>query len=329
VAKTGSSGDVDSNELLMTAAILYYKQDRSQEQIAQELGVSRATVSRFLARARESGIVRIEIAPRAVDHELAPTVAARLGLQRVHIAAGVADPADPGPVLSAPFRDALAATGLRAGDTLLVSWGRAVYSVARAGLLPIRGVVVTPALGGSDGDRPWFQPNEVARLWAAALDGVPRFLHAPAIVSPPLLRSLLGEPGIRSTLRLWATASAAVVGIGAWPKPDSSFAAAGFPTDDPALVDAAGDVAGRSFREDGTLVTYADQRRLLAVTHHRLRRIPHVIGLAAGPDKAKAVVGAARARVINTLVTDAATARAVVDRLDSAPTRPPHLAVAK
>jgi len=52
-------GPTDQDELVVTAAILYYQQDRSQEQIARELGVSRPTVSRLLARARERGAVLV------------------------------------------------------------------------------------------------------------------------------------------------------------------------------------------------------------------------------------------------------------------------------
>jgi len=310
-----NGGSSDQDELLVTAAILYYQQDRSQEQIARELRVSRPTVSRLLARAREVGIVQIAIVPPKADTTLAPALCDGLGLQSVHIAGGVADPADPGPVLSDQLDAALAEADLHAGDVFLVSWGRAVYSLARCERKPRPGVLVVPSLGGNHGDRPWFQPNEVAGLWASALQGIPRYLHAPAIVSPGLLRSLLAEPGIRSTLDLWDRAKVSLVGIGAWPKPDPSYAAAGFPTDDPALASAAGDVAGRSFTEDGEIVPFAGDAALLAIAPEQLRRVPHSIGVAADPAKAKAVVGAARAGLIDTLVTDTATARAVAERI--------------
>ena len=85
----------------------------------------------------------------------------------------------------------------------------------------------------------------------------------------------------------------ALVGVGAWPKPDPSYAAAGFPIDDPALADAAGDVAGWSFTFEGELVPHRDPRRLFGVRPEQLERIPHVIGFAASPSKARAAIGAA------------------------------------
>jgi DNA-binding transcriptional regulator LsrR (DeoR family) len=310
-------GPTDQDELVVTAAILYYQQDRSQEQIARELGVSRPTVSRLLARAREKGYVQIAIVPPSLDTALARTLREGLGLRSVHIASGVADGADPGPVLSHQVDLALVEADLQAGDVLLVSWGRAMHSLGRCPRPPRPGVVVAPALGGNDSDRPWFQPNEVARLWAQALQGVPRYLHAPALVSTTLLRSLQAESTIRAVLDLWDCAKVSVVGIGAWPKPDPSYTAAGFPVDDPAIRSAAGDEAGRSYNEDGRMVDFPSRGALLGISADQLRQVPRSIGVAADRSKAKAVVGAARAGLIDTLVTDLGTARAVAERMAS------------
>ena len=47
---------------------LYYRQARSQKEIAQALGVSAATVSRLLKRAYDDGLVRVELdLPRAEE----------------------------------------------------------------------------------------------------------------------------------------------------------------------------------------------------------------------------------------------------------------------
>jgi deoxyribonucleoside regulator len=43
------------------AARLYYQDDLNQRQVANELGVSRPTVSRLLTQARREGIVQISI----------------------------------------------------------------------------------------------------------------------------------------------------------------------------------------------------------------------------------------------------------------------------
>lgn len=307
----------DDAELLVTAATMYYEHHASQKQIGDSLGVSRPTVSRLLQRAREEGIVRIEIVPPNVDPALAGRLTEWLGLRGVYIAPGRADEAEPGPVLAEPLGRALDAADLASGDVVIASWGRAVHSLSRHISRSHPGVIVAPAMGGNSSDRPWFQPNEIVRTLAIGLGAQPRFFHAPALLSRALYDSLRADPEIRRIVELWDRAKVALLGVGAWPKPDSSYAAAGFPTDDPALENAAGDVAGWSFTIDGELVPHRDERRLLGASPEQLRHIPYSICLAGSPTKARAAIGAARAGLISVLVADASTARAMEAWLDS------------
>jgi DNA-binding transcriptional regulator LsrR (DeoR family) len=308
-------------DLLVAASVMYYEQHRSQQAIARRLGVSRSTVSRFLERARELGVVDIQVVPPDHDPSFSDRIAKQLGLRAVHIAQGRAQESEPGPILAEPLTVALEETGLAPGDVALVSWGRAVASTTRHIRRSDTGAVVAPAMGGYASDQLWFQPNEIVRLLAHALNGHPRFLNAPAVVSPGLASALQVDAQMHSVMELWDRAKVALVGVGAWPKPDPSYAAAGFPVDDPALVDAVGDVAGLPFTADGDLVPWPPNRQLLGVTPEQLRRIPYVIGLAGGVSKANAAVAAARAGLISVLVTDAPTARAIAAMADHAEAR--------
>ncbi len=314
MSRAQAADDVD---LLVTAAVMYYEHDASQKEIADHLGVSRPTVSRLLERARAQGIVRIEIVPPHVEPDLAPRLCERLGLRAVHIASGRANEAEPGPLLAEPLGAALDQADLSPGDVLIVSWGRGVYSASRHVRRSLAGVVIAPAMGGNASDQPWFQPNEIVRSLAERTGAQPRYLHAPALVPDTLYRSLLESGGLQEFLDTWDSARASIVGVGAWPKPDPSYAAAGFPVEDAALHEAVGDVAGRSFLIDGTLVPFDESRRLLGVTPEQLAHVPTAICLAGGVSKTKAAIGAARARLYNVLVTDAVTARAMDAYLDA------------
>ena len=64
--------------------------------------------------------------------------------------------------------------------------------------------------------------------------------------------------------------------------------------------------------------------QLTDTTPEQLERIPTAICLAGGVSKAKAAIGAARARLYNVLVTDAATARAMDSYLDTEARAPRH-----
>ena len=52
---------VDDVRLMIKVCDLYYNRQISQQKIAQELGLSRPTVSRLLSSAKEQGVVTITI----------------------------------------------------------------------------------------------------------------------------------------------------------------------------------------------------------------------------------------------------------------------------
>jgi DNA-binding transcriptional regulator LsrR (DeoR family) len=51
----------ERSEFLARIAYLYYKEDLTQQQIAQQTGLSRPKIARLLKEARRTGIVRIDI----------------------------------------------------------------------------------------------------------------------------------------------------------------------------------------------------------------------------------------------------------------------------
>ena len=70
-----------SRTLLHTVAKMHYVSDMPQVEIARRLDLSTATVSRLIKRAREEGIVRIEVRELAAEDERSRANSpARLGL---------------------------------------------------------------------------------------------------------------------------------------------------------------------------------------------------------------------------------------------------------
>lgn len=306
--------------LLYTAAKLYYDEDATQAEVATQLGTSRATVSRLLSEARRQGIVRIEVVPPSnySQEDLADSVAAALGLDRVYLSAPIppATPSKPtvdlmGRYLAPAVSKALSAVGLVPGDILLVSSGRTVYEVAQFDLDRIPGILVAPTVGGNDQPEEWYQTNEITRLIANKLGGRANYLFAPALPGADLHSIIHSDPAIQRVLELWPQARCILMGVGAPPLLRSDIPRF-VPTDSASLRDSVGDVCSRFYDRSGNTVEFPGSDRLIAVELSALQEIPVGIAVAVGSDKVTPIISGARAGFFNQLVTDPTTAQDIL-----------------
>ena len=306
--------------LLYSAARLYYEEEATQADVAQQLGTSRATVSRLLAEAKRQGIVRIEVVPptEARPGDLADRLARALNLTSVYLSphlpplnAGRTLVDVMGRALAPAVGRALAEAGLLPGDVLLVSSGRTVYEVAQFDLALLPGVVVAPTVGGNDQPEEWYQTNEITRLVANRIGGRANYLFAPALPGVELYQSLVKDPSIQRVLHLWPRARCALMGVGAPPLSRSDIPRF-VPTGSDSLRSAVGDVCSRFYDRAGAPVDFEDGERLIAVELEALRHIPVTIAVAVGRDKVESIVGGALGGYFNRLVTDPATATAIL-----------------
>ena len=296
--------------MLHTVAKLQYEGDLSQVQIAKQLGLSTATISRLLQRARAEGIVRIEVRDIFAPDALGAMLAERLGLRQVvavdaQVAAGVQ-------ALAGPLSRMVAAQGLGLGSVLMVGWGRTVSAIIDGGLPSLPGVAVVPSTGGMSQHAQHFQSNEFSRRAAEVTGGVPHFIHAPYLPAPEALDFFLAEPAVQAAVALWDRIDVAVVGVGlpyGLDRPTQGATDVG----DPDLAEAAGDVVRHYFDAQGQIVQWRGEGQMIAVSCAQLRRAGLVIGVAVGEAKVPSIIGAAKAGLISGLLTDTRTAEAVLD----------------
>jgi DNA-binding transcriptional regulator LsrR (DeoR family) len=132
-------------------------------------------------------------------------------------------------------------------------------------------------------------------------------------------RSLMAHAGLQAIAELWERLDVALFGIGgpAW--------TAGRVGDEIEAqlegAEAVGEVLVAPYDIDGRFVCDALRDRVIALDARRLGRIPTAIGVASGEGKVRPILGALRAGIVRTLVTDVATAEAVV-ALDDATLAP-------
>ncbi|MDT7582103.1 MAG: hypothetical protein QOK35_3367, partial [Pseudonocardiales bacterium] len=292
--------------------------NRSPDDIARVLGTSRSNVSRMITSARTSGIVEIRIRDDGGrDPDLERALAERFELAHVRVAA------------FRPGQDAPAAVGLvaaewldgtlRDGQILAVSWGTTLQAVVAAvAVEEPRRLEIVPLVGGMSTGTSLAAAHELVRELAVRLGATYRYLHGPALLRSEAARdALLAEPSVGDVLTRARSADIALVGIGSFASSSTAevIDGVGLTPDQYAELVAknpVGDTCCRFFDAEGRTVSSVIDGRVLAVELDDLRRIPTVVGVACGTEKAAGVLAALRGGILRGLLTDARLARAVL-----------------
>lgn len=300
--------------LMHMVAKLHYKSDMSQVDIARKLGMSTATISRLLNKAKAAGIIRIEVIDLTSPEKMTTDLIQGLGLKTAAVVETL--PANVLGSLAVPLGGLLQQAKLGPGAVVGIGWGRAIREVTQAGLPRIPGIITVALNGGMQQAAPHFQINEFVRMAAEHMDGTPYFLHAPYISSPELRDAFLADASVQDIISLWDRLDVAIVGVGLTHAPKASESTAAT-LDEQALKQAAGDVIRHYFTEQGESLHWEGEERMIAASPQQLRRTPLVIGVAVTPEKAPSIIGAVRSGMINAVVTDVNTAQAILSLLST------------
>ena len=310
----------EQRELLtVQAAKAYYDLDLTMGEIAKRLGLTRWQVGRLLKEAREQGVVRIEIVPRA---QRRPDIESRL--QRAY---GLRDAVvvphsgqEDGVVLDSVAQAAgqlISALHPRPG-LIGVSWGRTMAAVAHWLPRPWNdGVEVVLLNGAMTVHSTAIRTNNVAELFALAGNGRATLLPVPAIVGRAATRHVLEcDPVIMAVLDLARAAEVICFGLGSMTS-GSVLVQSGYITEaDIARLrraGAVGDILGRFIGADGRIIDPELDARTIGLDHAHVHDKAVSIGVAVGREKHAIVLASLRARLINVLVTDEQTALAALE----------------
>ena len=145
----------------------------------------------------------------------------------------------------------------------------------------------------------------------------PTFVPAPGLVGGAAMRqSLLADPAMETVATRWQDLTMALVGIGSL-QPSALLQQSGnaiAPDDQATLLSlgAVGDVCTRFFDTEGQLVHSDLDSRIVGIDPETFPAIPRRIGFAGGARKHEAVRAAIAGNWVNVVVTDLATARALL-----------------
>jgi deoxyribonucleoside regulator len=304
---------------LAQIASLYYDQNRSQQEIAQELKVSRSAVSRFLTEAREKGIVEIIVHyPWRTSLELEQELITTFNLKAARVLIRQQKPYEEMlqglGILAAQYLD----SSLHDGMIIGISWGTALYQMIRA-MRPrnLPGVEVVQVIGATGAEAVLTDGPILAQLLSNRLGGYARYLHAPLIVENEVSRDiLLQDRNIRETLARAKQADAMLVGIGTPNSDLYSLLRAGYVDEREAQAIRAsgvvGDICAQHYSLNGEWLDIDINRRAVGISLDVLAGIDRVIGVAGSSQKGAAILGALRGRFVNVLITDDQAAQKVL-----------------
>jgi DNA-binding transcriptional regulator LsrR (DeoR family) len=309
-------------DTLVRVSRLYYELGETQGRIAELLGVTRPQISKLLKQARAEGIVEIRIHDGAtVDADAGPALRDRFGLRAVHLAPTLEGPDELNRRSVARLAAQVLRSAVRDGATVGIGDGAAVSATADALVespSPV-GATIVPLCGGYWSAGPAREPF---RRIAESLGATAHGLLAPGLVDDAGTKeALLRHAGIRGVVERWDRLDLVLFGIGG---PGWGTASLG-----PEIVDelerggAVGEVLIAPFDLDGRFLARDALRcRTIAFDAPLLRDVPVSIAVAGGPSKVAPVLGALRAGILTTLVTDVATAEGVL-ALDDETREPP------
>jgi DNA-binding transcriptional regulator LsrR (DeoR family) len=315
---------LDELRLIVRVARMYYQWEIKQSEIARQLGLSQPTVSRLLAEARTSGIIRISVAvPQGVHSEVEEELVRRYRLRDAIVVDCSSDSDER--QLEREIGGGAAyyvETSLRPNEVIgISSWSATLMALVDAmHPTPRKGDMrVVQILGGVGDPSAEIHASRLTSRFADLIGGQPVFLPAPGIVGSSAMREvILDDVYVREAMGTLEQVTTALVGIGAI-EPSKLLASSGniFSQAELELLrqrGAVGDVLLRFFAEGGKPVLTPLNDRVISMSLDQLAKVDRSVGIAGGQRKRQAILGALRGGWINVLITDQFTARWLLDR---------------
>lgn len=298
-------------------AKMYYEENLGQKAIADELNISRPTVSRQLQFAKDMGIVNITIHdPYEKSEELALLIKEKYDLNIVIIKEVSSDKNE---IILNAISEAAAEflhDNVKNNDVVGISWGKTMYQTANF-MKPtnLTGVKTIQLKGGISYSNIKTNAHETLSLFAKSFNSIPRDLPVPVIFDNKQVKQLVSEDRhIKGILNMATECNVAIYTTGTV-RDDALLFKLGFFSDDEEKRlkhEAVGDICSRFYNKNGKIADVWVDDRTMGVTLETLKKIPTSILVAGGKHKVDAIRGALTGGIPNVLITDSITAKQLI-----------------
>lgn len=314
-----STTDYELARQIHIVLVLHFLEGLKQSEIAQKLNLSTSKVNRLIAQGRRLGMVKIDIESRfqhLVDFE--NDMVAMTSLNRAVITPTASG--NPDTTLHQVGRAAanLLIETVRDGDVIAITGGKAISAlVDNLSVEKPLDVTVVPLTGGVQG-KYFTDVNHLATQLAERVGGKAMLVHAPLFAESSAQRDMLRQVGsVREVFDMARNANIALIGIGSIePAGSSYFDLHPVPEADRKMLigmGVVGEMLAHLIRDNGEVANYALNNRLVALDPATLKNCGHVIGVAAGAEKARPINAVLNGNYLNSLVLDEETAVLVMN----------------
>lgn len=311
---------IEELELLAKVASKYYEEEKTQNEIAKEMGISRVKVYRLLKEAKKKDVVTITINwPIKQVMNLEDELIETFHLKRAFVVQNQQSLEMPMKTLMGMVVANYLETILVDGMTLAICMGSSTSEVIQA-INPTFHVKVrvAQAVGSLPFKTSGKDSAGLARMLSEKLGGEVIYLTSPMIAnSPEAARILRNQMDIKNTLEAARNADVVLSGIGSLDPNNSIQVKSKIITPEELTnlrsTGAVADILGQIVMADGRKMKCDLNECIIGLTYEEIKKVPTSIALALGTEKARAILGVLRSGTINVVCTDAITASAVLE----------------
>lgn len=308
---------MEKDQLSVEVAKLYYQLEYGQQQIANELNISRPTVSRLLKHAKDQGFVQITITDPFNDTTiLASRIKKKYGINHVIVAQ---TPSENYELIIEQLSTETArflSQSIQPNDIIGIGWGTTIYEVAKK--LPaqhLTGIQVVQLKGSITHSKTSTYAHETLALFAECYDtmGIP--LPLPVIFDNKEVKCVVEQDRhIQHIMSLQQQATVALYTVGTIRDEALLFQLGYLSSNEKARIQsvAVGDICSRFYTSQGQIADEEINQRTIGIDLVELKAKRLSILVAGGAHKVEAINGALVGGYTNTLITDYWTAKQLV-----------------
>ncbi len=309
-----------TDDLLYDIAKLYYLDNLNQSEISKQFGLSRAKVSRLLAKARERDIVTISLNRRNDDDVdlLTDKIKEAFDLKNVLVVPSSSYDANENLKSVAKAAAPFFTSFIKDGDKIGISWGYTLLEIAKS--IPPSSFASTSIVqiaGNLDNADNTNYAYEILHQFGQKLGVSSQVtLPCPVIVESKIIVDLLSHDSkISSVLSQINQIDIAFINIGLLSDDNCLHHTGYISSEDLEKLrskNAVGAVCSRFIDIDGNIVDNSYDERTICVTFPVLKKARISCVAISSDQKIPPLVGAIRAGTVNTLAIDTHTAKALL-----------------